>query len=108
MNTLKEFLRSLGTLRVTLALGAIAMLLLRPVPRTAAVFSGWALVPTFLAPVLTPMIFMGLLLDALMGVVLLVGQEGDRRRYRTVIIADLVLAGLLAVWWWPYYSTLGR
>ncbi|TAM47507.1 MAG: hypothetical protein EPN55_02025 [Gammaproteobacteria bacterium] len=108
MNTLKTFLRSLGPLRATLALGAILMLLLRPAPRTAAVFSGWALVPTFLAPVLTPMIFMGLLLDALMGVVLLVGQEGDRRRYRTVIVVDLVLAALLMFWWWPYYTALGR
>lgn len=108
MNILKEFMRSLGPLRVTLALGAIAMLLLRPAPRTAAVFSGWALVPTFLAPVLTPMIFMGLLLDALMGVVLFVGQEGDRRRYRTVIVVDLVLALLLVFWWWPYYAALGR
>ncbi len=108
MNVLKEFLRSLGSLRMTLALGAIAMLLLRPAPRTASVYSGWALVPTFLAPVLTPMIFMGLLLDALMGVVLFVGQEGDRRRYRTVIAVDLVLAVLLLLWWWPYYSALGR
>jgi len=108
MNTLKTFLRSLGPLRVTLALGAVLMLLLRPAPRTAAVFSGWALVPTFLAPVLTPMIFMGLLLDALMGVVLLVGDTGDRRRYRTVIVVDLVLAALLMFWWWPYYSALGR
>lgn len=108
MNTLKEFLRSLGPLRVMLALGAILMLLLRPAPHTAAVFSGWALVPTFLAPVLTPMIFMGLLLDALMGVVLFVGQEGDRRHYRTVIAVNLVLALLLVVWWWPYYAALGR
>ncbi len=108
MKALKQFLRSLGPLRVTLALGAILMLLLRPVPRTAAVFSGWALAPTFLAPVLTPMIFMGLLLDALMGVVLFVGAEGDRRRYRTVIVVNLVLAVLLFVWWWPYYSNLGR
>jgi hypothetical protein len=108
MNVLKEFLRSLGFLRAALVLGALAMLLLRPAPRTAAVFSGWALVPTFLAPVLTPMIFMGLLLDALMGVVLLVGKEGDRRRYRTVIAVDLALAALLAAWWWPYYAALGR
>lgn len=108
MNALKEFLRSLGPLRATLALGAIAMLLLRPAPRTAAVFSGWAMVPTFLVPVLAPMIFMGLLLDALMGVVLFVGQEGDQRRYRTVIAADLALAALLAAWWWPYYAALGR
>ncbi len=108
MKALKQFLRSLGPLRVTLALGAILMLLLRPAPRTAVVYSGWAMVPTFLVPVLAPMVFMGLLLDALMGMVLLVGQEGDQRRYRTVIAADLVLAALLMFWWWPYYSALGR
>jgi hypothetical protein len=108
MNRLRQLLKTLGPLRITLALGALAVLLLRPAPRTAAVYSGWAMVPSFLAPVLTPMIFMVLLLDALMGAVLLVGDAGDRRRYRTVIAVDLALAALLFVWWWPYYSALGR
>lgn len=108
MNIPRKFLHALGPLRVALALGALAVLLLRPAPRTAAVYSGWALVPTFLAPVLTPMIFMVLLLDALMGAVLLVGEAGDRRRYRWVIAVDLALAAALVLWWWPYYSALGR
>ena len=106
--SLKQLLQWLGPLRLMLALGAIAMLVLRPAPHTAAVYKGWAMVPSVLVPTLTPMVFLALLLDALMGAVLLAGRPEERRHYRTVIAVDLVLAALLALWWWPYFAALGR
>lgn len=107
-NSLKQLLQWLGLLRGLLVLGALALLVLRPAPRTAAIYSGWALVPTVLAPTLTPMIFMVLLLDAIMGAVLLASRPRERRHYRAVIAVDLVLAALLVIWWWPYFAVLGR
>lgn len=107
-NSLKQLLQWLGPLRLLLVLGALAMLALRPVPHTAAVYKGWAIAPTVLVPTLTPMIFMVLLLDAIMGAVLLASRPRERRHYRAVIAIDLALAALLVIWWWPYFSVLGR
>ena len=107
-NSLKQRLQWLGPLRVTLVLGALAMLVLRPAPHTAAVYKGWEMVPTVLVPTFTPIIFILLLLDAIMGAVLLASRPRERRRYRAVIAIDLVLAVLLVLWWWPFFAALGR
>ena len=90
-NSLKQLLQWLGPLRVMLVLGALAMLVLRPVPGTKAIYAGWELVPTVLVPTITPMIFMVLLLDAIMGAVLRASRPREQRRYRAVIAIDLVL-----------------
>lgn len=106
--SLKQLLQWLGPLRVMLALGALAVLILRPAAGTKAVYAGWAMVPTVLVPTLMPLVFMVLLLDTLMGAVLLAGRPEERRRYQTVIAVDLALAALLVLWWWPYFAALGR
>jgi hypothetical protein len=98
-----------GPLRAALVLGVVLLLVLRPAPGTPAVLSGWALVPTLVAPILAPLVLMTLLLDALMSAVFMTDKEGAaRQRYRRLVAIDLVLACLTALWWWPYFAALGK
>ncbi len=100
-------LRELGVLRLALLAGALAAVLFMPAPGTRAVYSGWPLVTTVLVPVLAPIVFMVLLLDALMARLFLTDAEGGaRRRFRTAILVNLVAAAVLLLRWMPYYVAL--
>lgn len=101
-------LRELGGLRLALLIGVAVALVLTPAPGTRAVYSGWPLVTTVLIPVLAPLLFALLLLDALMARVFLTDAEGAaRRRFRTVILANLLAALALLLRWIPYYAAVG-
>lgn len=104
-----RFLAELGVLRVLLLAGAVMVLVLRPAPATAPVYSGWGLFPTLIAPVLAPLVVMVLVLDTLMAGVLMSDKQGDeRRRYRRIIRVNVFMAAVLALWWWPYFTAMGR
>ena len=89
-----------------LALGVLALLVLRPAPGTPPVYAGWDMIPTLVFPALVPLLFMVLLLDAIMSAVQLASYPGERRRYRTVIGVSLGMALLLVLWWWPYFGAI--
>ncbi|GAB4507475.1 MAG: hypothetical protein Tsb0026_03060 [Sulfuricaulis sp.] len=106
MTLLLQLLKWLGPLRLMLMLGVLVLLVLRPVPGTPPVYAGWDMMSTLIAPALVPIFFMVLLLDAIMGAVWLASYPAERRRYRTVIGVSLVMALLLVLWWWPYFSAV--
>jgi hypothetical protein len=104
-----ETLVRYGILRTLLAVAGVLLLLFATQPGTVPVYSGWPLVSTVLVPVLAPMIFMLLLLDALMGRVLMTDMHGaERDRRRLTVIVNLLLAAGLLFFWSPYYLALGR
>ena len=101
-------LRDLGTLRLLLLFSAILCIVLRPAPGTAAVFTGWAMVPTLIAPICTPLILAVLGLDALMARVMMTDPDhGPRARYRLAIQLDLLSVVILIAWWLPYFRAIG-
>jgi hypothetical protein len=103
-----ERLAELGVLRLVLLGLALTCLVLMPPAGAAVGYSGWPLVTTVLVPVLAPLVFMVLLLDALMSAVFLADQRGPARaRYARILAVDLVAAGLLLVFWLPFYLALG-
>ena len=54
-NSVTRFMAQLGVLRVGLLFSALSTMVLAPPPATAGVYTGWAFVPTVLAPVLAPL-----------------------------------------------------
>jgi len=105
---LVTYLKGLRPLRLILALLAVASMLLAPPAGTRIVMEGWPLYTTLIIPSLTPLIFFGLLLDALMGRVRLADSTGTEiRRYRSIVWTDLVLTAGLVIAWYPLMSSLG-
>ena len=102
-------LRDLGALRLMLLAAAILCVLLRPAPGTVAVFSGWAMVPTLIAPISAPLVIAVLALDAIMARVMMTDPEhGPPARYRLAIRLDLLFVVLLIAWWLPYFRAIAE
>lgn len=102
-------LRELGPLRIGLILLALIVMLLSPKPGTPAVYSGWAMIPTLMAPVLAPILLQVLLLDALMSRVWMSAHTGAaRERYRRILWVNLGVAALTTLWWLPYFIAIAR
>jgi hypothetical protein len=102
------FLGQLRPLRAALILGAIIVILGKPEAGTPVAYSGWEMVSTLLIPVLAPLIFMLLMLDALMSRVWMSEAEGkERKRLRLVVRVDVIVGLLLLVYWLPFFIALG-
>lgn len=106
-NSVTRFMAQLGVLRVGLLFSALSTMVLAPPPATAGVYTGWAFVPTVLAPVLAPLILMVLLLDTMMSAIFMIDKDtAERRRYRMIIATHLVCVAALVVRWLPYFLAL--
>jgi len=102
-------LGQLRPLRAALILGAIITILAKPAADSPVVYAGWEMVSSLLIPVLAPLIFMLLMLDALMSRVWMSEAEGDEwKRLRLVFRVDLIVGLVLLAYWLPYFIALGR
>ncbi len=102
-------LQELGALRLGLWLLAVVVMVLAPKPGTPAVYAGWPLIPTLMAPVLAPILLQVLLLDALMSRVWMSAYTGAARaRYRRILWINLGVAVLSTLWWLPYFIAIAR
>lgn len=102
-------LEQLRPLRVVLILAAIVAILGKPEIGEPVVYSGWGVITTLLIPVLAPLIFMLLMLDALMSRVWMSEAEGEEKnRLRLVVRVDLIVGLLLLVYWLPFFFAFGR
>lgn len=98
---------NLRPLRIVLLLGAITTMILRPEIGTPVAYEGWAIVRTLLAPVLAPLFFMVLMLDALMSRVWMSEAEGrERARLQMVVRVELIAAALLLIVWLPFFFSI--
>jgi hypothetical protein len=99
--------QQLGTLRLLLMGCALLVIVSIPAPGVAVGYTGAKLVTTVLVPVMAPILFMVLLLDALMARVFMSeAPPAERRRLTTIAGLHLALALLLMVRWLPYFLGL--
>ena len=100
-------IRTFGPLRLALISMVIVDMILRPVPGTPANLEGASVITDLIAPVMSPILIMLLLLDSIMTGVYMSGMEGEtRNRYRYVLFTNLTLA-IFFVWYWvPYFKAL--
>ena len=100
-------LRAIGPLRFVLIAVTIASILLRPELGTKLSYEGWSVVTDLLVPVITPILFMLLLLDAIMAMVYRSDKPVEvKARYMRIVILNLVLAIGLFNYWLPFYKQI--
>ncbi len=100
-------LASFGPLRWALIAVVMVNILLRPTPGDMVEVEGWYVVTHLLAPVFSPILFMLLLLDTLMGLVYRSDKQGTLRTHYTVIVlVNFCLAIFFLFYWIPYFKAL--
>lgn len=106
-NALNTFLKDFGILRILLVLMAIIVIILRPAPGSDAARSGLEMIPTLVAPAMTPLVFMVLMFDFMMCRIRM-SDELVRNKFRTIGYIELAIALLLLIIWLPYFLAIGR
>lgn len=99
-----RLIKTFGPLRLVLLTVVVLAIILRPEPGVRLEHEGLEVIPNLLAPVLTPIFFMLLLLDAMMAMVYRSDKTDQvRRDYLLIVLTNLILAVTLIVYWAPFY-----
>ena len=103
----KNIIRTFGPLRFALILLVLLDMLFRPVPGGEINYEGLRVVSHLLAPVLSPILFMLILLDIMMALIYRSDKQGKVRTYYLIIVfIELLLALLFFLYWLPYFQAL--
>ena len=72
-----------------------------------AEYSGWQAIPTLIAPVMAPILFVVLLFDVVMSSVHAADNPGEAgARHRLIRRIELIFIGLLLLYWIPFFLLL--
>lgn len=104
-----KFISRVGVLRAMLATVTIVLIVMAPFAGGETQLSGWAMMPTLIAPALVPMLFFVFPLDMTMSAVYMSGKSAEQKpRYQFIIAMDIVLLILLTLAWLPFFRSLLR
>jgi hypothetical protein len=102
-----NFLFQIGPMRLLLLAITLSLIILVPGGDAREAREGWALVTNVLIPALSPVVLMGLLLDALMSRVWMIDAEpAARSRYRGILWLNLGASAALVLAFVPYLRSL--
>ena len=106
---MNRLLQDLRFLRVVMVLVTITLVILSRFSSQEVAYSGWAMIPTLIAPALVPILFFVILLDVLMAWVFRIdAQADDRGRLGRVIVIDLLQVVVLVASWSGYFMRLAE
>jgi len=101
---IKQCLIQLRPMRVVLVSLALLTLVFKAPSGTEISYEGWDFILTVILPVMAPLFFMVLLLDTLIATIWFTQtKDAEHRRYRLIIIVNLVTASLLVLFWLPFF-----
>lgn len=104
---ISNIIHTFGFLRLALLTLVLLDMLMRPVPGMTPDYEGFHVLTNLLAPVLSPILFMLLLLDAIMTGVYLSSVPVERKpAYRVILLTDLVVAICFIAYWVPYFKAI--
>ena len=104
---LRRLAAELGALRLMLVLLVLAVCAAAPFSDGPAVYSGWRLATTVVAPAIFVMLVFLLPLDMTMCAVFMSGRNAAARaRLRRIILAELLLLVVMALVWSPFILRL--
>ena len=102
-----RLVRFVGPLRAMLYAGILLMIVSAAFSLGGMEKSGIMIFPTLIIPAMVPMMFFVLPLDMTMCAIMMSGKDdAARRRYRKLILSDLVIMAALFAAWWPFFSRL--
>lgn len=106
---LRRFASDAGALRMGLFALTAVTFVLAPRPGTVPTDHGWAMVSALFVPIMVPVLFITLLLDAFMSRLLMLEHASgpERSRLRRMAWIDLTVALAVFVFWIPYFRAVG-
>jgi uncharacterized membrane protein len=107
LKKITQLIRTFGVLRLSLVGMVLLDMSLRPIPGTSPDYESTRAVIGMVASAMAPILFMLLLLDGIMTLIYMSSMPLERKRkYRLVLLANLLLAVILLVHWLPYFRAL--
>lgn len=104
---MKSFLYDLRPMRVFLISIVLVSMIFKPEPGTELIYEGWAVFPTLLLPVFSPILLMLLWLDSLIAKLWSTQTEGEeQKRYKMILRINLILSVIFIAVWYPYFTAL--
>lgn len=104
---LRRITVELGPLRLMLALLVLVVCAASPFSEGPAVYTGWRLATTVIAPAIFVMLVFLLPLDMIMSAVFMSGGSPARRsRFRRIIGIELMLLVAMVITWLPFVLRL--
>ena len=104
-----NLLQTFKPMRIVLISLALLTLVLKAPLDMELSYQGWAMIRTLIVPVMPPLFFMVVLLDALIATIWFTQSQGqERTRYKTILIVNLSVATLLGAIWIPYFLEVLR
>ena len=99
--------RQIGPLRITLLTLGLLIIAFVPKDQIQEARSGWALATSVLIPALSPLVIMGLLLDALMSRVWMIDADlNEKHRLRRILWINISMSAIIVVAMIPYLQAL--